>query len=69
MDAAAVETNLLHGTNNNLPDTMIFLTAAAAFGIVGLVAIIRDRYIAAIHDFLWCFALLVSYYLYPHFPS
>ncbi|MFA7342887.1 MAG: hypothetical protein WC003_01160 [Terrimicrobiaceae bacterium] len=44
---------------------MIFLTAAAAFGFVGLASAIEDRHVAAIHNFAWCLA----HCFFPKFPQ
>ena len=48
---------------------MIILSSAAAFGFVGLVSIIRDRHVAAFHNFIWCLVLLFLHFFFPQFPQ
>ena len=46
---------------------MIFLSSAAAFGFIGLVSIVMERRATAFHNFIWCLALLLIYFVFPQF--
>ena len=48
---------------------MLFLSSAAAFGVIGFISIIRDRHTTAIHNFIWCLFLLFLYFFFPKFPQ
>ena len=48
---------------------MILLSSAAAFGFIGLVAIVRDRHATAFHNFIWFLVLLIGYFFFPGFPQ